>query len=94
MFRLHIDIPLSEDEAPSAEVAKQVVEALVLSLKNKKELGATMKEIPSHYVEKNLCELLKVVQYRLGNDNDRRIRNYLEKDDNGHALEKKLKIEF
>ncbi len=94
MFRLHIDIPLSDDEVPSAEVAKQVIEALVLSLKSKKELGATMKEIPSHYVEKNLCELVKVVQYKLSKDEDRRNSNYLDKDEFGHVSGKKIKIEL
>lgn len=88
MFRLHIDIPLSDDEALSVGVSKLVIEALVSSLKNKKEVAETT------YNDKELMDLLKVLQYRLSKDEDRRVRNYMVKDDNGHAIEKKTRIEM
>lgn len=35
-----------------------------------------------------------LVQYRMANDNDRTIRNYLMKDQEGHATTKKCKLEL
>jgi copper chaperone CopZ len=35
---------------------------------------------------------IKMFQYRLGNDNDRVIKNYLVKDEQGHVTKKKTKV--
>jgi len=72
MFRLHIDIPLNDDEQDAADVSEHVAEFL-------KELLQV--------------EDITKVQYRLANDDDRTVRNYLIKDDEGHVATKKCVIE-
>ena len=71
MFRLHIDIPLHENE----EVASKLSDAIAVELK------------------KMLCFGLLKIQYRLANDEDRAVRNYLIKDSEGHVSTKKCVIE-
>jgi divalent metal cation (Fe/Co/Zn/Cd) transporter len=35
---------------------------------------------------------IKMLQYRLGNDEDRKVKNHLVKDANGHVTEKKMRV--
>ena len=81
MFRLHIDLPLGEDESKAICAAQIAVDALEYGLKE------TQQSHSSPTVEE-----LKMFQYRLASDNDRGIKNYLVKDANGHVTKNKLKV--
>ena len=74
MFRLHLDIPLPENEQEALELAAKAIASI-----NFKMMGEAG---------------VKTVQYRLGKDDDRTPRNYLNKDENGHATTKKIRIEL
>lgn len=69
-FRLHIDIPLTQNEEESLEICKNVIEQL-------KQLTG-----------------VEVLQYRMSHDLDRGNKNYLDKNENGHCTNKKIKIVF
>ena len=71
MFRLHIDIPLAEDEEESAKIAKSIADELVRQF---------------------LSDNVKKIQYRMANDEERAVRNYLIKDDEGHCSTKKIVV--
>jgi len=71
-FRLHIDIPLTDNLTDSETISKKVIEFLT-SLN---------------------VEGVNVLQYKLSNDSDRANKNYLDINENGHASNKKCKIEF
>jgi hypothetical protein len=73
MFRLHIDIPISEDENEAQEVVKKLQEGI--------------NSLPG-----NNDNLKKSLSYRLSRDEDRTVRNYLIKNENGHASTKKSKL--
>ena len=77
MFRLKIDIPLNEDETISAKTATEFMEWLI----DKAKHSGSEKSIA--------CEKL---QYLMACDEDRSIRNYLDKDKNGHASTRKSKL--
>jgi hypothetical protein len=83
-YRLHIDIPLGEDEEKATHNAYLLIEELIT------EHGRT---IPMA-LKLNLHEKYGVdeVYYRLGHDDDRQKSNYLDKNENGHCSNKKLKL--
>lgn len=81
MFRLHIDIPLSDDELKSAEDSKFIITLLEETLNNS-------------VLVKKYGGRVSVVQYRLSRDEDRMVRNYLIKNENGHVSTNKSKITF
>lgn len=77
MYRLHLDIPLGEDEASAIRISKRFVEWVISS-----EAGrADMKQLG-----------IQTINYRLGNDNDRQRSNYLDINENGHVSTKKIKV--
>jgi hypothetical protein len=77
MFRLKIDIPLSEDETISAKTATEFMEWLVDKAKHSGD-------------EKSIA--VSHLQYLMACDEDRSVRNYLDKDVNGHASTRKSKL--
>ena len=79
MFRLHIDIPLSEDEQKSVDLSRSIAKVITEALET------------SRLTEN---DALKKFQYRLANDDDRSIRNYLLKDAEGHVRTKKIIVEL
>ena len=81
MYRLHIDIPLG----PNEDDAIQQVEDLM----------------KWHFEDKDAQEKIKylmgnvdTVNYRLGHDEDRQKSNYLNKNENGHVTNKKIRLTF
>ena len=82
-FRLHIDFPLDDNEDLASKDAQIIIDAIITKLKQEKES-----------LTNDFNERVKVVNYRLSNDNDRRLRNYLVKDENNHAIEKKTSVEL
>jgi hypothetical protein len=81
MYRLHIDIPLGEDETKAIYKANLLMQELI-------------KEHPKHSNLAHLHEKYQIeqVNYRLGNDGDRQKSNYTDKNENGHCSNKKTKI--
>jgi hypothetical protein len=73
VFRLHIDMPLGDNEAHAANVAKKLLS----------DIHATCNK---HYDE------VSRFQYRLARDEDRTPKNFLNKNENGHAATGKAKI--
>lgn len=80
MFRLHIDIPLGTDEADALRTAKAIIEAMEVQ---------DLLRIHNTFLT---CE--HILQYRVSNDDDRRMNNYLDKDEQGHVSGKKIKVEM
>ena len=78
MFRLHIDFPLGEDEEKAAEASKMIAHFL--------ENGLTIFQYAGLSVS--------MFQYRLADDSDRAIKNYLIKDENNHVANRKIKVEL
>jgi len=79
-YRLHVDIPLGTDEKTAQFKANLLVQDF---------LG-------THEVNiKHLDEKYNVKQfnYRLGHDEDRQKSNYLDVNENGHASNKKTRIQ-
>jgi len=85
MFRLHIDIPLSNDEEKATKFSQAIMDMLPGKIRS---LQSGMTD-----VAKIAREVTKV-QFRLANDEDRSIRNYLIKDSEGHVSTKKTKVEL
>lgn len=64
------------------------------------DIPLTKDELASKEISAAIVEYLKnmkiteveLIQYRLGNDNDRGNKNYLDIDENGHCSNKKIKI--
>jgi len=78
-FRLHIDIPLGENEVTAKTLTMVIVQALRVRLSNF-NTSDRKGELPD----------IKKLQYRLSHDDDRAKRNYLVKDENGHVSTKKM----
>ena len=81
MYRLHIDIPLGEDEEKAKYKANLLIQELITDHPHDGEL--------THLHEKYGVEQ---VNYRLGHDDDRQKSNYLQVNENGHCSNKKTKI--
>jgi len=79
MYRLHIDIPLGEDEDKAVYKTKLLIQEFLTSHRGSMH----------HLNEKYDVEKLN---YRLGHDDDRQKSNYLDKNENGHCSNKKTKI--
>tara|TARA_R100001015_G_C4595046_1_gene150291 strand:+ start:884 stop:1138 length:255 start_codon:yes stop_codon:yes gene_type:complete len=79
-YRLHVDIPLGTDEKTAAFKANLLIQEF---------LGTHEMNI------KHLDEKYNVRQfnYRLGHDEDRQKSNYLDVNENGHASNKKTRIQ-
>jgi hypothetical protein len=88
-FRLHIDIPMGEDEAKACEISKDLMEVIIRTVKAGRiltpdsNLGSREEPWP-----------IELLQYRLGNDEDRCVKNYLVKTENGHATKAKTQVEI
>ena len=79
MYRLHIDIPLGEDEDEAVYKTKLLIQEFLSSHRG------SMQHLNDKYdVEK--------LNYRLGRYDDRQKSNYLDKNENGHVSNKKTKI--
>jgi len=78
-FRLHIDIPLGNDEEEASRMAKNIIRWCF----EDKDAKTRILSFASG-VEK--------MNYRLGNDKDRQKSNYLQKTENGHVTNKKCRI--
>lgn len=76
-YRLHIDIPLGDDEDNA--------------IKNAEVLMKMFESTDNNTARLNLLGVNKV-NYRLGHDDDRQKSNYLDKNENGHVSNKKTKI--
>ena len=79
-YRLHVDIPLGMDE----KVAEFKARLLVQEFLGTQEVN--IKHLDDKYD-------VKQFNYRLGNDEDRQKSNYLDVNENGHASNKKIRIE-
>ena len=72
-YRLHIDIPLTNNLTQSKEIAEHIVEYLK---------------------QMNKIENADYFQYRLSHDDDRGNKNYFDINENGHASNKKIKVDW
>ena len=82
MYRLHIDIPLGEDEDAAIKAANQLMQWTFVD----KECRERLLRLTSGNIE--------TVNYRLGYDADRQRSNYLDKNENDHVSKRKLKVEI
>tara|TARA_R110000744_G_scaffold135666_2_gene245173 strand:- start:319 stop:573 length:255 start_codon:yes stop_codon:yes gene_type:complete len=80
-FRLHIDIPLGDDEEEAIKMAKSLMHWHFSD-------SEAMEKIVT------LANTVKQINYRLGHDEDRQKSNYLQKTDNGHITNKKTRLTF
>jgi len=81
-YRLHIDIPLGNDEETAIRNAEQLMHWTFSDVDCKERiLRLTHSDINQ-------------INYRLGNDEDRQKSNYLQKNENGHVSNKKIRIEI
>tara|TARA_R110001583_G_scaffold133114_1_gene284984 strand:- start:555 stop:809 length:255 start_codon:yes stop_codon:yes gene_type:complete len=81
-YRLHIDIPLGDDEETAIKNAKQLMHWTFSDVDSKERiLRLTNDDINQ-------------INYRLGHDDDRQKSNYLQKNENGHVSNKKIRIEI
>ena len=78
-YRLHIDIPLGQDEDTAIEDAKFFVETLTMA----------QNELNIQFLSQNFQ-----MNYRLGHDDDRQKSNYLMKNEEGHVNNKKCRLTF
>jgi hypothetical protein len=81
MYRLHIDIPLG----PNEDDAIQQVEDL---------MKWHFEDVDAQEKIKYLMGNVDTVNYRLGHDEDRQKSNYLNKNENGHVTNKKIRLTF
>ena len=81
MYRLHIDIPIGIDEEKAVSATKQLMEWYFVDIDAKDRIKRL-----AHNVD------LSTINYRLGHDEDRQKSNYLDINENGHASNKKIRI--
>lgn len=84
MYRLHIDIPLGENEAEAVSAAQEFAKWILMDQEGKDRIRKTL----------GMGETTMIVNYRLGNDNDRQRSNYLDINENGHVSTKKMRVEI
>lgn len=77
-YRLHIDIPLGHDEEKAIEITQQMISTIATHVRTRSQITP---EIGG-------------MNYRLGHDDDRQKSNYLNKDENGHVNNKKIRLTF
>ena len=80
-FRLHIDIPLGDNEEEAIKNAKSLIQWHFSDPEAREKIV-------------NLANAVKQINYRLGHDEDRQKSNYLQKTDNGHITNKKCRLNF
>ena len=80
MYRLHIDIPLGQNE----EEAVRITESLMRWTFEDVDCKTRLKMLTFDGIDQ--------INYRLGHDEDRQKSNYLDKNENGHCSNKKTKI--
>ena len=80
-FRLHIDIPLGDNEEEAIKNAKSLIQWHFSDPEAREKIV-------------NLANAVKQINYRLGHDEDRQKSNYLQKTDNGHVTNKKCRLNF
>lgn len=80
-YRLHIDIPLGTDEEEAIQQVNALMHWHFSDVEAQEKLNTIMGGIEQ-------------VNYRLGHDEDRQKSNYLNKNENGHVTNKKLKLTF
>ena len=80
MYRLHIDIPLGDDEQFAQHASEHFVEWI---------------SDPNGHPRAAFGKFgVQEVNCRLGNDEDRQKSNYLDVNENGHTSNKKTRIRF
>ena len=79
-YRLHIDIPLGQDEEEAVKIAQTILQHTFNENNNTSAKWRTVG--------------VGEVNYRLGYDEDRQKSNYLDKNENGHVSNKKNKISY
>ena len=77
-FRLHIDIPMGQNEEDALKIADSIIKMFEPDSDNKAALFRTLG--------------ISQINYRLGHDEDRQKSNYFIKDENGHIANKKIRI--
>lgn len=87
-YRLHIDIPLPFDEEKACDISERVTELFAWVLK---ENNIMVEANDCDDGDKVLTEIEKF-QYRLSNDEDRQMKNYLVKTEEGHATKNKIVV--
>jgi len=83
MYRLHIDIPLGTSEENAIPAAKQLMEWHFADVDAKDRIQTISRGVE-----------LSTINYRLGHDEDRQKSNYLNINENGHASNKKIRIDL
>ena len=78
-YRLHIDIPLGEDETQAIYMSKLLIQEFLNSHRG------SLKHLNEKYE-------IEQLNYRLGHDDDRQKSNFLDRTDNGHVSNKKTKV--
>jgi hypothetical protein len=78
MYRLHIDIPVGEDEEKAIEICQQMISTISTHVRTRSQITPEIEGI----------------NYRLGHDDDRQKSNYLSKNENGHVSNKKIRLTF
>ena len=79
-YRLHIDIPLGDNEEEAIKNTESIMR-IFRSSRNSDLMWSTLLNISQ-------------VNYRLGHDEDRQKSNYLDKNENGHVSNKKSRIDI
>tara|TARA_B100001094_G_C17762220_1_gene590944 strand:+ start:369 stop:629 length:261 start_codon:yes stop_codon:yes gene_type:complete len=82
-YRLHIDIPLGTDEEKALKAAKSLVAWYFNDIDAKERIQRLASDTD-----------ITTINYRLGHDEDRQKSNYLDVNENGHASNKKTRIEI
>ena len=83
MYRLHIDIPMGTSEEEAIAAAKQLLEWHFVDVDAKEKIQRLSVGVD-----------LSTINYRLGHDEDRQKSNYLDINENGHASNKKIRIDL
>lgn len=83
-YRLHIDIPLGDNEKMARYISKQIMHWMFDDVDARARLRALTMG----------ADQIEQVNYRLGHDDDRQKSNYLDKNENGHVSNKKIKLDF
>ena len=81
-YRLHIDIPLGENEDVARFVSKQIVHWMF----DDQEARARLNNLAMGESQ------IEKINYRLGHDDDRQKSNYLQVNENGHINNKKSRL--
>lgn len=77
-YRLHIDIPLGTDEDKAIEISQQMISTIATHVRTRSQISPE----------------ISGMNYRLGHDDDRQQSNYLDKNENGHVNNKKIRLTF